>query len=168
MSHKSALQLLTPLDLGGVHDIDLTVEALQLDGAVDDLETLRQSIITDTAEVIPSNNRIHLTPIRGDIKKPYFVTLAATMGYTIQIDDYTENMVEWTCVGDTITANPWHYFEAGIAMSGDYLAQENVILPWIWDVVVLTVPDTIPVPSLETVIDNLTPAHFHINFIYPG
>ena len=158
--------MLTPLDLGGVHDDDLTVEALQLDPVSDEIEVLRQTIITDTAELMPSSNRIHLTPIRGDIKKPYFVSLAAALGYTIRIDDYIDSMSGWLCAGDEVLEDLWIYFTAGCAMAGDYLASEDVIIPWIWEVVVIASPETTPTPDLEAVFNDLKPAELHLNFTY--
>lgn len=166
MSHKAALQTLIPLELGGVHDIDLTVEGHELDAVATDLEVLRQEIINDPAGLIPTNNRIHLAPIRGDIKKPYFVTLAAALGYTIRIDDYTDTMSDWAHADEPLIEEPWNYFTAGISMAGDYLAQENTILPWLWEVVVITSPVAAPTPDLETLLTDIKPAHIKLNFTY--
>jgi uncharacterized protein YmfQ (DUF2313 family) len=105
----------------------------------------------------------HVTP--GDIKMPYFVALAAAMGYTIRIDDYVESEADWLCSGDPVTEEPWQFFQAGISMSGDTLAMENAILPWIWDVVILSTPNIIPTPDLATRLEILKPAHFLLNYI---
>jgi len=102
----------------------------------------------------------------GDIKKPYFVALAASMGYTIRIDDYTESMAGWQCAGDELLEEPWAYFTAGIGAAGDTLAFEDVVLPWIWEVVVTAVPAAPPTPDLEAVLQDLKPAHIQLNFTY--
>lgn len=102
----------------------------------------------------------------GDIKKPYFVALAASMGYTIRIDDYTESMAGWQCTGDELLDEPWAYFSAGIGAAGDTLAFEDVVLPWIWEVVVTAVPVNPPTPDLETVLQDLKPGHIQLNFTY--
>lgn len=102
----------------------------------------------------------------GDIKKPALGALAASMGYTIRIDDYTESQADWLCAGDEMLDEPWGYFTAGISMAGDYLAQEQTILPWCWEVIVTAVPDLVPTPDLETLLNDLKPAHIKLNFTY--
>lgn len=102
----------------------------------------------------------------GDIKRPYFVSLAAAMGYTIRIDTYTESQDGWLCAGDDLWEEPWIYFTAGISGAGDYLAYEEPALPWIWEVVVLAVPAVIPSPTLEQVLDDLRPPHYQLNYTY--
>ena len=104
--------------------------------------------------------------VEGDIKKPHFVMLAASMGYTIRIDDYTESMAGWQCAGDELLEDPWRYFSAGLGAAGDTLAYEDVLLPWIWEVVVTAVPASPPTPDLETMLQDLKPAHIQLNFTY--
>lgn len=166
MSHKTALTTLIPLDLGGGFDLDLTVEAAQLDGVAADLETLRQDILSDTAELVPTSSRIRLTPIRGDIKKPALTALAASQGYTIRIDDYTESMAGWLCAGDELLEHSWSYFTSGIGMAGDALAFEEIIIPWFWEIIVIAVPENPVSPNFEQVLQNLKPAHIQLNFTY--
>jgi hypothetical protein len=153
MSTSELLALLIPIAFGGIQPQDLEQEGAALDGFLADLEALRQTLMTDSDELIPSSDRIRLVPVSGDIKKPYFVALAAARGYTIRIDDY-------------ILDDPWCYFTAGISLAGDYLAQENTIRPWIWEVVVMAVPVAIPAPDLETLLNDLKPAHVLLNFTY--
>lgn len=102
----------------------------------------------------------------GGIKKPYYIGLAASMGYTIRIGDYTESMAGWYCAGDELLQEPFVYFTAGIGAAGDTLAFEDVVLPWIWEVVVSVVPAAPPTPDLETVLQDLKPDHIKLNFTY--
>lgn len=75
-------------------------------------------------------------------------------------------MSDWAHAGDPIIEEPWNYFTAGISMAGDYLAQENTILPWLWEVVVITSPAAAPTLDLETLLADLKPAHIKLNFTY--
>lgn len=102
----------------------------------------------------------------GDIKRPYFVALAGAMGYTIRIDDYTESQAGWQTAGAELLEEPWIYLTAGCGLAGDFLASEDVRLPWIWEVVVLAVPAALPSPTLEEVLDDLRPPHYQLNFTY--
>lgn len=102
----------------------------------------------------------------GDIKKPGLVALAAWLGYTIRIEDCIPSMAGWLCAGDELLEEPWMEFNAGVSDAGDYLAQEDTILPWIWRVIVLAVPATPPTPGLEEVLRAWGPAHIQMNFDY--
>lgn len=103
---------------------------------------------------------------RSDIKKPHFIALAASLGYTIIINDYAEPVIGFFSIGDTIQYEPWLEFNAGVSLAGDYLAQEDTIFPWIWEVVIQAVPAVIPSPTLEELIADLKPAHMLIHFTY--
>ena len=167
MSHKEALERLIPVELGGVEDGDLTVEGDQLDLAQADIEALRQVIITDIITLTPpADDRIKLCPVRGDIKKPYLVARAAAIGYTIRIDDYTPSMVGWLCIDDELIDAEWENFSAGLGNAGDTLSQEDVVLPWIWLVVVLGAVEgvTTTLDQLEVLLNDLKPAHILLNF----
>lgn len=180
------LQLLIPVELGGAFVVDLEVEGAALDAAQARLNTLLAEVLPDTAvELLSKWEALYeITPpagatlaarqaavagkfrATGDIKKPYFVLLAASMGYTIRIDDYTESMAGWQCAGDELLDEPWAYFSAGIGAAGDTLAFEDVVLPWIWEVVVTAVPASPPTPNLEAVLQDLKPHHIQLNFTY--
>ena len=186
MLHSEVLGRLFPVELGGMHDDDVTVDGAALDRAQELIDAFLVEMFPGTAvllldrwealyEIVPAEGATiaerqaavqarHLR--KGDIKKPFFVLLAADMGYTIRIDDYTPSMADWLCAGDEVIEEPWDYFSAGLGMAGDYLAQENVVTPWIWKVVVLASPPTPPSPSLETVLNDLKPAHFQLNYEY--
>lgn len=104
---------------------------------------------------------------KGDIKKPAFILLAAALGYTIRIDDYLEAQADWLCADDDLWEEPFMVASAGLSLAGDYLAQADVILPFIWEVVVEAVPPVIPSPTIEELINDLKPAHVHVNYRYP-
>ena len=168
MSHRDALLQLIPVALAGVFYDDLTVEGAELDLLQADIEAERLAIITDTATLMPlADDRIKLSPIRWDIKKPFYVAIAANMGYAIRIEDYTPSMSNWLCAGDElIDGEPWIDFSSGVGQAGDTLSQEDTVLPWIWQVIVISSPDTPPTPGLETVLVDLKPAHLQLNFTY--
>lgn len=186
MLHKDMLKLLIPVELGGEHDAALAVEGAAFDACQGRIDDLQGETFPDTAEellaqwealyeIIPAAGATLQArqaavagkfSARGDIKKPYFVALAASMGYTIRIDDYTESMAGWHCAGDELLEDGWVYCSAGIGAAGDTLAFEDVLLPWIWEVVVTAVPASAPTPNLEQVLQDLKPDHIKLNFTY--
>lgn len=118
----------------------------------------------DTAET--RKNRV-LTELRkvGGLSKPYFVALAAAMGYDVTITDNIEEfrpfMTGWARAADRLyaheviwiwkvhaTSRPMFYFEAGMAEAGDYLLT--------WD------SET----KLENLFNELKPAHTYVLFDY--
>jgi uncharacterized protein YmfQ (DUF2313 family) len=184
--HKDILKLLIPVELAGVFTSDLEVEGAALDAVLTRVGDLQAEIFADTsvellatweaffklnppAGATTATRRMAvIAKIRahGDIKKPYYVALAASMGYTIRIDDYTESMAAWHCAGDELLDEFWVYFTAGVGMAGDYLAYYDPILDWIWEVVVTAAPPVSPTPNLETMFAGLKPADMLINFTY--
>lgn len=186
MLHKDILTLLIPIELAGVFTSDLEVEGAALDAVLTRVGDLQGEIFADTTSELLSTweafFRLSPSPgattasrrasvitkirARGDIKKPYYVALAASMGYTIRINDYTESMVAWHCAGDELLDELWEYFTAGMGTSGDYLAYCDPILDWIWEVVVTAAPSAPPTPNLETMFAVLKPADMLINFTY--
>lgn len=105
--HKAILQLLFPLELGGVHDADQTVEGQLLDRIQDRLAALLQEMFPDTAAELLDRweRRYGITPNanlplaqrramvlarrrgRAGLSKSFYVSLAATLGYAITIDE---------------------------------------------------------------------------------
>jgi uncharacterized protein YmfQ (DUF2313 family) len=186
VSFKSVLKRLIPLVLGGKFDEDLGIEGDALDAVQARIAALQPEMFPDTAEellhkweqlyeivpvagaTIAARQEVVTGKFRstGDIKKPHYVALAASLGYTIRIDDYTESMAGWQCAGDELLEDGWIYFTAGIGAAGDTLAFEDVVLPWIWEVVVTVVPDNPPSPDLEQVLQDLKPDHIMLNFTY--
>lgn len=167
MSHDEILQLLTPLVAGGIFAADIALEGAALDIFQADLETLRQLIITDSAELTPSSDRLKLVPIKGDIKKPYYIALAAALGFTIRIDDYIAPIIGYFAIGDELVFEPWQDFSAGVSGAGDNLSMGTVpaLLPACWRVIILAGP-LLPSPALEAMLLDLAPAHIKMNFIY--
>ena len=186
MSHKDVLLQLFPLDLGGMHESDCAAAGSALDRVEAAIDALLLEMHPGTATLMLDRWEAlyEITPaagatveqrqavvsakhaLKGDIKKPYFVALAVSMGYTIRIDDYTESMAGWQCAGDEFLEDQWDYFTAGVGAAGDTLAFEHVVLPWIWEVVVTAVPASPPTPDLEAVLQDLKPAHIQLNFTY--
>lgn len=186
MLHEDILKLLIPIELAGVFTSDLEVEGAALDAVLTRVGDLQAEIFADTSSELLSTWEAFflLNPptgattasrraaviakirARGDIKKPYYIALAASMGYTIRIDDYTESMAAWHCAGDELLDELWEYFTAGVGTAGDYLAYCNPILDWIWEVVVTAAPPAPPTPDLETMFAALKPADMLINFTY--
>ncbi len=164
----AALSRLIPIDLGGVFTDDLTVEGDQLDLVEADIETLHQAIIMDIATLLPPpGDQIPMVPVKWGILKPFYVALAASLGYTIYIRDYTTAMSDWLCAGDEfIVDEPMISFSAGYGCSGDTLAFFDYWLNWIWEVVVVSSPETVPNPSLAQILSNLKPAQIMLNFTY--
>ena len=133
MSHKNVLKLLFPIDIGGDFEKDIELEGEHLDAAQSNAERLLNEMSPDQSyELLPGWERVcGLTPgsddtlqlrremvikkLRelGGLSRPYFIRLAASLGYTITIEELMP-------------------FMAGIGRAGDALYIEAVI--WIWRV----------------------------------
>ena len=187
MSHKDVFKQLIPLELGGVFDEDLTIEGEQLDAVSTRIDELHQEIFPDTADelLIFWEAAYQITPptgaslaarravvagklsTLGSAKKPALIALAASMGYIIYINDYIPSMADWLCCGDElIDEEPMINMSAGLGNAGDTLAYFDYYLNWIWEVVVVSVPATPPVPNLEQVLLDIKPADIQLNFTY--
>lgn len=104
---------------------------------------------------------------QGDIKRPHLGNVAASLGYLVYIRDYTTCMADWLCADDElIDDEPWIDMSAGVGEAGDTLSQEDAVLPWIWEVVVVFSPVVVPTPGLEAVLNDLKPPHIQLNFTY--
>lgn len=182
--HEEALNLLFPLELKGVHGRDMAVEGASLDDAAGSAARLLLEVFPETSyELLPDWERVcgvaHredeppearrervLRKLRelGDVKKPYYELLAASMGYDVHIEEYIPTMAEWACAGDELIVpdDPavlfvWNfhvmnqeirYFRAGVSAAGDRLS-------W-WRVS----------DELEEVLQDLRPAHVRFIFSY--
>ena len=187
MSYEAVLRQLLPLELDGVFDQDLAVEGQQLDAVDATIAGLRGDVFPDTAnEMIAAWEALYLvTPGAGaalaarqavmvgklsqlgDIKKPALIKIAAGLGYTIYIRDYTAAMSDWLCAGDEVIVDePLIPFTAGYGSAGDTLAFFDYWLNWIWEVVVVSSPPAPSVPNLEQLLSSLRPAHIQLNFTY--
>lgn len=184
MSHSDVLQLLFPLDLDGVFAGDLAVEGASLDTAMTSADSLLTEMLPNRAYILLSDwervtgivpkadeplqsrrDRV-VRKLRelGDVKKPYYETLARSLGYEIYIQEYIPTMVGWVCAGDELITNDdpailfiWnahifgqsiYYFHAGSSTAGERLA-------W-WRAA----------EELESVLDELRPAHVEFIFAY--
>lgn len=182
MSHDAVLSLLFPLELGGAFPADLALEGAQLDAAQVRAEALLLEMFADSTDdllsqwertygLIPGvddplqlrRNRL-LRKIRelGDIKIPYFETLAAELGYSVTIDYDVPLMTGWAECGDMLLIEDaphiWNVTVAGqpeyVARAGDSRAGERLL--W-WPTFA----------ELETLLNDLKPAHKYLHFIYP-
>lgn len=141
MSHKEALQLLFPISLEGRQLDDLTIEGDHLDAAEISANTLLVNLVPNatneelieswekTMAIVPEGtleNRFAVIVAklraRGGLSKPYFIDVAAKLGFTVEIEDFRP-------------------FECGVGMCGWPIWEEGI--KWCWLVRVLnhtTVP----------------------------
>jgi uncharacterized protein YmfQ (DUF2313 family) len=154
--NADVLTYLFPLaNIGGVLPDDLAVDGRSLDAAQAQAEILLEEMFPDTSVLLlPSWERIcgitppsgasiqsrqaavlaQLRSTPGDIKKPYFIALAARLGYTITIVNYVPFMSGWGRAGDslyitlapyiwivTVVGTPVYHFRAGQSAAGEAL-----------------------------------------------
>ena len=154
-NYKTLKQLI-PVELGGTSDTDLGVEGRALDRLHSSSERLLINIFADTCyELLPdwekvlgvspdpaSSTGVRVAAVvakiraKGGLSKPFFISLAASMGYEIEIEEPTEFMAGWSCAGEELTHEdivyvwwvnvlnetiPVHYFYAGSNGAGDRL-----------------------------------------------
>lgn len=184
MSHSDVLELLFPLDLGGVFAGDLAVEGNCLDGVRDIGESLLDEMLPNRAYILlPDWERVVgivpgadeplqarrdrvLKKLRelGDVKKPYYQGLAESLGYSIYIEEYLPTMSGWVCAGDElITQNEpavlfiWNCHVFGQSVYHFHAGQSvgGERLTW-WR----------PAEELEAVLEDLRPAHVELTFSY--
>ncbi|MDY6789676.1 MAG: putative phage tail protein [Thermodesulfobacteriota bacterium] len=180
--HKNVLKQLFPVEIGENHDRDMTVEGGHLDRVQASAETLLENIFPDmaldllydwerflglspgedastTARVAACLARLRET---GGMSIPYFMQLAAAMGYTIKI----------------VEPQP---FMAGLGAAGDTIYDPDIVFCWRVDIQDVTVPvyyfragesgagDPIMdfgVTNIESVFGDLKPAHVFVYFRY--
>jgi uncharacterized protein YmfQ (DUF2313 family) len=181
MLHKNVLELLFPAELNGVFKDDTELEGKYLDASQTRVEDLLKEIFPDeTYELLTGWERVTgLTPgadeplksrrdkvIRklrelGGLSRQYFVDLAASMGYTIEIEELQPFMAGWGRAGDPVYVEGvrfvWRvkvsgqslcYFRAGESTAGEKLL-------W-WDAQTV----------LENLFNEFKPAHTFIIFDY--
>jgi uncharacterized protein YmfQ (DUF2313 family) len=166
-AHKEILQLLFPLELGGVHDADQTVEGALFDRVQEQIAALQVEMFADTCGqyIDRWERRYGITPnqaltlqqrraqvlarknARGSLSTPYFIDLAATLGYTVTIDEAVDgDRYKWRV---NIPAGTNDYqFRAGESAAGESL------LDW---------PDSTGIEALFT---ELKPADTTVLFAY--
>jgi uncharacterized protein YmfQ (DUF2313 family) len=183
MNHRDVLAQLMPVELGENHQADMALDGAALDAVAASADRLLANVFADTAiELLPSWERVlGLAPAdgasttarsaavvakkreRGGLSIPYFIQLAADMGYEIEIVEH-------------------HPFMTGISGIGDELMVEHAF--WHWEVTILNADDvvhpfrigesTVGDPllwfdqgELEKIIEDLKPAETHVYFTYP-
>lgn len=174
MLHKDVLRQLCPIRLGGIFDADIELEGAQLDQALARSKRLLAEIFPDQAnELLADHERVcSLTPgdedplqlrrqkviakyrEQGSLCRNYYIELAASLGYTITIEELAsgqegygdEGIFVWriTVANDT----PAYYFRAGESRAGGRLL-------W-WPTLT----------ALEGLFEDLKPAHTQLIFAY--
>jgi len=181
MLYKDVLKRLFPIELNGDFEKDIAIEGKHLDDAQSRAEDLLKESFPDGAyELLPDWERVcGLTPgsddtlqlrrdrvirklrERGGLSIPYFIALAAAMGYEITIEELMPFMAGWGRAGDAlyiyeslwiwrvkVSGRPLYYFRAGQSLSGERL------LWWTAQT------------ELENILTELKPAHTYIIFDY--
>lgn len=181
MNHADLLKLLFPLDLQGSFAIDSALEGKHLDTAQASAETLQKEMFPEASlNLLSSWERVcGLTPApdaplqarrsqvirklreHGGLSRAHYIALAASLGYTITIDELLPFMTGWNRCGDPlyidaarwiwrvrISDYPLYYCRAGQSGAGE-------LLLW-W-------PSQ---TALENLLNELKPAHTYIIFDY--
>ena len=182
MSHSDTLKLLFPIELQGDFVKDIEVEGKYLDGAQSRAEQLLNEMFPDQShELLPDWERVcGLTPgsddtlqlrrdrvirklrERGSLSIPYFIALAAAMGYEITIEEDNPFICGWSEVGVdplsieesifmwrvNVAGQPVYEFRCGESACGERLL-------W-WP----------GVAELEICFNELKPAHTFVYFTY--
>jgi uncharacterized protein YmfQ (DUF2313 family) len=183
MVHSDVLKLLFPLpvEADGVLADDFSLEGGQLDAAQSSAEALLLEAFPDQSTallaswervcgIVPGDDDplqarrdavVRILRSIGGLSRAYFITLAAVFGWTITIDEYLPFIAGWNRCGDylyeehvrwiwrvNVSGKAVYPFRAGLSAAGERLT-------W-W------VPNTV----LETLFEELKPAHTHAIFNY--
>lgn len=180
-ANRDALRLLFPIDLGGDFAASLDIDAGQLDLAQTSAETLLSEMHPDTADALLADwERVYGiaqasdTPVqfrraevvrriraRGGLSIPYFLGLAQSLGYDVEIVEPVPTMAGWAGAGDELIGlaaisqwglvihnQPTYLFRAGESAAGESLL-------W-WQ----------SQDFLEQLVVELKPAHTQVYFSY--
>ncbi len=181
MTHAEALTLLFPAELEGVFADDIALEGAAIDAAQANADLLLREMFPDvTADLLGNWERVcGLTPeddavmqsrresvlykLRelGGLSKDYYTALAAHFGWVITIDEMLPFMAGCNGAGDRVydpsvrwiwRVNVGGYgtysFRAGSSAAGERLTWWN------------------PNEDLETMMEDLKPAHTYVYFNY--
>jgi len=164
-NHKNTLKLLMPIKLGEDHDADLTIDGDHLDQVQSSADNLLKNVFGDTTyELLHRWERtLGITPPddastsarvaacvvkireRRGLSIPYFIELAASIGYQIVIVEEATTF-QWRV--DVQNADlPVHYFRAGESSAGDSLMAFGI-------------------EDLEGIFEDYKPAHTFVYFTY--
>ncbi len=185
MSQNSkTIKYLCPVRLGSVSDLDMATEAKAFDRAQASAERVLVNMFADTCyELLPDWERVYgMTPdpeastgvrvasliakirAKGGLSRPYFINLADSVGYEIEIEEPAGFMAGWSCAGEELLDEdfvfvwyvnvlnddiPAYYFYSGSNGAGDRLCDFGQ-------------------DDLETVFDELKPAETLVFFTYPN
>ena len=182
--NSKTLRYLFPVKLGGVAELDIETEAIALNRAQDSAYRLFVNIFPDTCyELLADWERVYgLTPAidastgvrvaallakiraRGGLSRPFFISLAQTLGYDIEIEEPAGFMAGWSCAGEAVLDDdfgyvwivniinadiPAYYFHAGSCGAGDSLCDFGM-------------------DDIETMFRELKPAETLVFFTYPN
>lgn len=171
MGHSDVLNQLLPFEFGGDSPAENAVDGVVLDV----LETCAASLLSemhgDTATVaglLADHERLFGIRVavgasladrqarvasrraeRGGLSIPYYIGIAAALGYTITISEGDDNVVP---------------FRAGISAAGD--AVFTFTERWTWTVTVHGINGTPGAPALEVLLQDLRPAWTTLDFAY--
>lgn len=179
MLHSDVLKLLFPIkDMGGTFDADIAIEGSYLDTLKTAAEALLLELFPDTCTaatiedwertyaIVPpvdallADRRLAVVQkkrLRRKLNRAYFVALAATVGFTITIEERPPNDAVYGGGWETIYIWIVHapigakeviYFTAGDSSAGDLLSD------WPGE------------STLETLFEALKPAHTRVIFLY--
>lgn len=166
MLHKNALKLLFPIELDGDLNTDFDLEGSHLDAVVTRAEDFLTEMFPDEAlelltdwervvsipddciavEAAAADRRINILSriaSYGGLSIPYFIILAANLGFTITIQEY-------------------HPFRVGIEGMGDFIRDPD--FQFVWQV---TVSAGGGYTKLECIFGKLKPAHTRVFFTVP-
>lgn len=180
MGHADTLKLLFPVELGGVYDQDVILEGAALDKVQADAEALLREMFPQTATLTLADwERVcGITPAagastqmrqnvvllkireRGGLSRPFFIALAASLGYAITITEFEP----FTCespVTDPIYDETVRYVWQ-VNKAGETVVTEATCVSFCTD----------PLRSwgevnLEEEIRKRKPAHTEVIFAYP-
>lgn len=164
-NHKNTLKLLMPVELGDTHDADLTIEGDHLDQVQTSAGNLLKNVFADSTYELLSRweHTLGITPPddasttarvavcvakvreRGGLSIPYFIQLADSLGYQIEIVE-EETLFQWR-VDVQSEDPPTHYFIAGQSCAGDSLQAFGI-------------------GELEGMFEDYKPAHTFVYFTY--
>jgi uncharacterized protein YmfQ (DUF2313 family) len=166
MNHINALKKLMPIDLGVVSGMDMAVEGRLLDSAAAKIMQLLPELYPSTTTILferweaeyglapkPGDTleaRRHALLARyidiGNLSKGYFVSIAAALGYKIDIAEGGEANV---------------MFRAGTSRAGDPV--NSASLMWVWKVTTHNKP---PLNDLKNLFSDLNPPHMRLEFAF--
>jgi len=170
--------LLPPIDLGEVETVLNSADAEALDRLQAKAEQLIDEVRPDLAlDTLSDWERVYdLQPAASDsvsirrkrvmaklagggLSRQYFINLASLLGQTITITEYSPSLCGEMVCGDEFTVDGinWMWTVSGLTTSGDYSRCGDMVCG-----------EELGSPSIsiETIFNELKPAHTLVNFVY--